>query len=428
MSRIKLLFIIIVLFIALKPLTAQVEGDKIIAIVGNEIITQSDVSAQITMYISQYNITQVTEKLYMDVLNNMINEKLLLAKAEQDSIQVTEDEVQKQVDFRVQQLIKEAGSEKNLEELYGITLVKIKSILTDDFRKSTKVNKLKQEKFGYELKVTRQEVEDFYTTHKDSLLPVPEAFDIYSISKIPDISEDTKNSTLARANLILDSLKTGGDFTEIARRNSDDSASAKQGGLLGKVKKGDLFRELEAPVYLLKVGDLSEPLESQFGYHIFKLLDKKGEILSLQHILIKFPKTPSSDFEAINFLKELKSKIGNSLQLFKENAFKYSQDKKLAQDSGYAGKLYISQLDSTEALAMMNLNINDITDPVRTGDPSNYSYTIIFIKDRIPEHKPTLESDYEIIQRIALNKKEAKMFSDWFDEIKKTIYVKIMDI
>jgi peptidyl-prolyl cis-trans isomerase SurA len=414
------------LLLALTSLSsAQQEGDRIIAIIGNDIISESDLNAQLYLYAKQNNIPQLTEQAVRQVFQNMLAEKLMLAKAEQDSIIVTDEEAQKQVDFRVQQMVQQFGSEKNLEEAYGMTMIRIRSYLKEELKKRMKIDRLKAKKFGSGITITRTEVLKFYDDYKDSLPPVPETFELYQIVRFPRLSEEAKKAAYTRAKSFLDSIKVGADFSELARMYSDDSASAVHGGDLGKVKKGMLVKEFEDAAYLLKPGEVSDVVETQYGYHIIKLNEKSGEIIRVQHILVKFPQLESADFDAIAVLNDIRAKTNGNEKTFKELAALHSQDKQLAADSGYVGKLNIAQLDSAEIIALKELGKNNVSEPVRVGDERDYSYSIFFVKDRFPEHKANIEGDYHLIETIALNHKENKILSEWLEELKKDIYVEV---
>jgi peptidyl-prolyl cis-trans isomerase SurA len=407
-------------------LYSQVEGDRIIAVIGNEIILESDLNYQLMLYARQYNITQLNDNIVQQVFQNMVNEKLILAKAEQDSIYVADDEVQKQLEYRIKSLADQFGSEKNLEDAYGLTIAKLKTLLKDDIKKKMMVERMKQKKFGYGVKVTRTDVKNFYETYKDSIPVVPETYELYEIMRVPALTDEAKRIARERAKAILDSLKTGADFSELARRNSDDSGSAVNGGDLGKVKKGVFVKEFEDAAFVLKPGEVSDIVETEFGYHIIKVNEKIGDLIKLQHILVKFPHLESADFEAINYLKDLKRQIINGNASFKELAVKYSQDVESAKDSGYIGKLNLKSLaDTSEAGALKSLNVGDISDPIKLGDNVNYSYNIFYLKDKVPEHKATLETDYQLIETYTLNYKETKEINDWLEELKKSIYVDI---
>ncbi|MCI0449336.1 MAG: peptidylprolyl isomerase [Chlorobi bacterium] len=407
------------------PCFSQGEGDRIIAIVGNDIILQSELNFQIYNFATQNNLQQINDAVIQKVFQNLLTEKLILAKAEQDSIYVTQDEINKQVEGRLKELVSQFGSEKNLESVYGITISKIKSLLGEQVERSIKVNRVKQEKFGYGISVSKREAVKFFEEYQDSIPAVPETFELYQIVRIPKITEDAKYMAKEKALQILDSIKAGKDFSELAKKYSDDSLSAIQGGNLGKAKKGTFVKEFENAAYLLKEGEVSDVVETEFGYHVIKLLARTGDIIETQHILIRFPRLEAADFAEIGFLKDLKSKILNGELSFKKAASLHSQETQSAADSGYVGKISITNLDSLEIIALRDLNAGEISDPVKVGDDRNYGYYMYLLKERIPEHKASLESDYQLIENFALRFKEQKLLNEWMEELKKTIYVEI---
>ncbi|MBZ0204354.1 MAG: peptidylprolyl isomerase [Ignavibacteria bacterium] len=422
MSKIKLLAAVIVIFCA-AAVYSQGEGDKIIAIVGNEVILQSDLNFQLYNFMTQNQLQQVTPDIVQEVFQNMITEKLILAKADQDSIYISQDEINKQVDGRIKEMVAQFGSEKNIEEAYGVTIPKIKALLKEQTEKNMKMSRVKQEKFGYGVTITKPEVIKFYNDLKDSLQPVPETFDLYQIVRIPKITEDAKFIAKEKILQLADSLKNGADFSDLAKKYSDDSLSAIQGGSLGKAKRGSFVKEFEEAAFLLNPGEVSGVVETEYGYHLIKLIDKSGDFITAQHILVKFPRLDAADFSEINFLKELKTKIQSGQMTFQQAAVLNSQDPKNTTDSGYVGKIAINSLDSLEIMAIKDLNKGDISEPVKVGNDSYYGYYVYMLKERIPEHQATIENDYLLLQAYAQKYKEQKLLEEWLNELKKTIYV-----
>ena len=416
---------IILLFLFSGVLYSQREGDRIIAIIGNEIILESDLNFQLISFMRQNNLTTYNDELIESVFQNMVTEKLILAKADQDSITVSDEELTKQVDNRLKQLVTQFGSEKNLEEAYGITIIKVKKILREQIAQNIKVERVKQQKFGSGISVTRNEIQKFYDDYKDSIPPVPETFELYEIVRIPKVTEESKKQARIKAQEILDSIKSGRDFYQLAVNNSDDPGSAPNGGILGKSKKGSFVKEFEDAAFLLNPGDVSGLVESEFGYHIIKLIEKSGDFITPQHILVKFPKSETADFEEINFLKDLKLKILKGEASFKKSVVQFSQVPSSAADSGYIGKISIDKLDSLEIIALKDLEKGGISEPVRVGDDRFYAYYLYLLADRIPEHKAELKQDYKTIEAYTLKFKERKILSEWIEELKKTIYVDI---
>ncbi len=402
---------------------AQPEGDRIVAIVGNDIITESDLRSQIVLYARQNNLNEISDAVVQTVFQQLLFDKMILAKADQDSVTASDDEIQKQLDYQIKSLVEKFGSEKNLEEAFGGTLAKLKETYRKQIRDKIKIDKVKQDKFGNGITVTKPEVRQFYEQYKDSLPPVPNTYELYQIVRIPKLTEEAKKIAYDKAKLIMDSIKMGIDFSDLARRNSDDSASAVMGGDLGKAKKGTFVKPFEDAAFLLKPGEISDIVETEFGYHIIKLIDKSGDNIRVQHILVKYPHSESADFEEINFLRDLKTKILSGQGNFKQFAVQYSQEKESVVDSGYIGKIPVSQLDSAEILGLKDLPIGGMTDPIKVGDNKNYGYYMYLLKDKVMEHKITLDGDYDIVEKYALSYKEQKLQSQWFEELKKTIYV-----
>lgn len=403
---------------------SQGEGDRIIAIVGNDVILQSDLNFQLYNYMQQNGIQQVSNEMVQQVFQSLLTEKLMLAKAEQDSIYIGQEEINKQVEGRLSELIGQFGSEKNLENAYGITIVKIKNLIAEQYERNAKINRIKQQKFGYGVTVTKPEVIKFFNDYRDSIPPVPETYELYQVVRIPKITEDAKRIAREKIEKILDSVKAGVDFSDLAKRNSDDSLSAIQGGSLGKAKRGSFVKEFEDAAFLLNPGETSGIVETEFGYHIIKLNDKTGDIITTQHILVKFPRLETADFTEINFLKDLKTQVTDESS-FKKLAVLHSQEPKSAQDSGYIGKINVLSMEEGEIEALKYLNIGEVSDPVKVGNNQYYGYYMYYVKNRIPEHTASIETDYQMLEQYALKLKEQNLLSDWIEELKKTIYVDI---
>ncbi|MEO8514368.1 MAG: peptidylprolyl isomerase [Ignavibacteria bacterium] len=426
MKKIKIIFAALsLLILASNSLYSQGEGDKIIAIVGNDVVLQSDLNFQLYTYMNQNNISEVSNDMVQQVFQSLITEKLMLAKAEQDSIFISSDEINKQVEGRIRDMVSQFGSEKNVEEAYGLTIPKIKNLLKDQTERNMKITRVKQAKFGYGINATKPEVIKFYNDYKDSLPQVPETYELYQIVRIPKITEDAKFIAKEKAEKLLDSVKTGMDFSELAKKYSDDSLSALQGGSLGKSKKGSFVKEFEDAAFLLKPGEVSGIVETEFGYHIIKLNDKTGDFITAQHILVKFPRLDAADFTEINFLKDLKEKIKSGQLTFKEAVLLHSQEPKASIDSGYIGKLSVTNLNPLELASLKDLAIGEMSDPVKVGDDRYYGYYMYLVKDRIPEHSATLEGDYVLIEQYAQKFKEQKLMGEWLEDLKKTIYLEI---
>jgi peptidyl-prolyl cis-trans isomerase SurA len=234
--------IIICTLIFISKIYSQNVLDKIVAVVDNEIILQSELDFQTNLLALQQRIDPSKPDIKKQILNQMIEEKLLYAKAKLDSITVTDDEVSRQVNYRIDMFVQQYGSKEKVEQVYGMSIEKIKRELRDDVRKYLMAETLKQKKFG-SVDITRREVEEFFNDYKDSLGLIPEKFKIAHIFINPKAGEEVKLQAKQRALAILDSIRAGKDFAEMAKKYSDDPGSAAQGGDLGFTKRGTLVPE-----------------------------------------------------------------------------------------------------------------------------------------------------------------------------------------
>ncbi len=396
--------------------------DKIVAVVDNEIILQSELDFQAGIFAAQRQIDVNTPGLKQQILNSMIDEKLMYAKAELDSIAVSEDEIDQRIDYQINSFVQQYGSVANIEKMYGMSIDRIKRELRDEVRKSLMSQRLQEKNFG-KVEATQREVEEFFNTYKDSIGTIPEKVTLYHIFQNPKAGDKLKKKFREKAMAILDSLLAGKDFAELARKYSDDPGSAVQGGDLGFVKKGVFYPEFEEAAFKLNEGQISGVVESPVGFHIIQLLEKRGESIKTRHILIKIKADESSDLQTIDFLSEVRDSILKGKGTFKDFAKKYSEDKQTAPFGGELGTYYLSQLDKSLLDAIGKLKEGEISFPKRLEyAPGTYGYHIVWLKSKIPQHVASLTEDYPEIKKLADENKKQKEYQKWIKELKDKIY------
>ncbi len=403
-------------------LSAQEAIDKIVAVVDNEIILQSELDFQTGIFASQRQLDPNTPGLKEQLLNSMIEEKLIYAQADLDSITVTEDDINQRIDYQINSFVQQYGSIANIEKIYGMSIDRIKRELRDEVRKSLMSQRLQEKNFG-KVQASRREIEEFFNTYKDSIGTIPEKVTIFHIFQNPKASEKLKKIFYGKALSLLDSIKAGADFSELAKNNSDDPGSAAQGGDLGFVKKGVFYPEFEEAAFKLNVGELSGVVESPVGFHIIQLLEKRGESINTRHILIKIKADENADLQTIDFLSSLRDSIQKGVGTFQEYAKKYSEDKETAPFGGELGNFYISQLDKALLDAVGKLKQGDIGFPRRLEyAPGTYGYHIVWLQSRIPQHKASLTDDYAEVKKLADENKKQKEYTKWIETIKSKIF------
>ena len=411
-----------VLMFVFISINAQEVIDKIVAVVDNEIILQSVLDFRVAMEATQKNLDPKEPRLREAILNQLMEEKLLYAQAELDSVVVKDEQVTETLDNQMRYMTQQYGSQERIEQMYGMPIEKIKRSLRDDTRKSLMAQMVQQKKFG-ELQTSRKEVEEFYSSYKDSLGVVPEKYDIAHIFQNPKTGERIKNKALTLVKSILDTLKKGADFAELAKKYSDDPGSAAQGGDLGFAKRGVFLPEFEATAFALAPNQISNVVETQFGYHIIQLIERRGESIHARHILIKPKADDQADLQAIEFLSDLRDSITKGINTFEYYAKKYSDDKESAKYNGDLGIFETSQLEKPVLDQIYKLKVGEIGYPKRMDlDRFNYGYHILKLKQRIPEHKANLEQDFNEIKRLAEYYKKQKLYSKWMEELKGRIF------
>ena len=417
----KIKFALVFTLIAVS-LCAQQTLDKIVAVVDNEIILQSELEFQVGIFASQRQLDPNTPGLKKQILNSMIEEKLIYAQADLDSVTVTEDDINQRIDYQINSFTQQYGSIANIEKIYGMSIDRIKRELRDEVRKSLMSQRLQEKNFG-KVQATRREVEDFFNTYKDSIGTIPEKVVIYHIFQNPKASEKLKKKFYDKAVELLDSIKAGKDFSELAKKYSDDPGSAAQGGDLGFVKKGVFYPEFEEAAFKLNVGELSGIVESPIGFHIIQMLERRGESINTRHILVKIKADENADLQTIDFLSEIRDSIQKGFGTFQEYAKKYSEDKESAPFGGELGTYYINQLDKALLDAVGKLKQGEIGYPRRLEyAPGTYGYHIVWLKSRVPQHMADLEADYTEVKKLADDYKKQKEYTNWMESIKSKIF------
>ncbi len=398
--------------------------DEVVAVVGNEIILKSELDYQVQLTAYQDKLNADDPSLRKRVLEAMIDDKLILAQAKLDSITVTDEDVNRQLDSRIQNLISQLGSQQKVEQVYGMSINKIKAEFRDEMRKQLIVEKLKQQKFG-DLQVSPIEVKQFYETFKDSLPEVPEQVTLSHIFMVPKPSEKAEKEAYDLAESLRDSIKNGASFAELAKKYSQDPGSAASGGDLGWASRGQFVPEFEHAVYALKVGEISPVVKTQFGYHIIQLLGRRGDMVHVRHILIKVPHLPSEDDSIVTVLDTLRYKAMHG-ESFAKLAMENSQDKDTRALGGDLGTVAIDQLEPSFLKTVNELKVGQISKPAKVQFGNTYGYHIVYLRARIASHKMNLNQDYTRIQNMALQFKQNEAYAKWIAELKKQVYWKIM--
>jgi peptidyl-prolyl cis-trans isomerase SurA len=396
--------------------------DRIVAIVDNEIIMESEYNLNIMRYAAKEKIDPQNPELRKTVLDEMINNQLILAQSKLDSITVTDEEVAQKTDENIKMLVQQYGSEERLAQTANMPISRMRYEFKEDMKKRLLIEKTQQNMLT-SIRISRREVEEFYKNYKDSLSEVPEELELYHIFISPKPSDEYKNQIHQFAQKVLDSINAGVDFATMAKRYSDHP-SGKTGGDLPIAKRGTFFKEIEEAAFALQIGQVSGVVEALNGFNILKLIDRKGEAVVVKLILFKVKKSFSDDSNAINVLKSIKEKF-KSGEKFYDLAKKYSEDINNKDFGGYIGKVAISELPEDFAKSCKNLKPGEVSDPQKFSFQNTYGYNIIYLQKIIPAHKMDLSTDMTRIEAIAKQHKIAQEYQKWIEDIKKQVFWEI---
>jgi peptidyl-prolyl cis-trans isomerase SurA len=398
--------------------------DKVVAVVGGEIITQSELDLQLMRYATRTKVDIYDPAVRRKALDEMIGRKLILAQAILDSVNVSDEQVTQQLNEQIKMFEQSYGSIEKLEKAAGMTLSQLKRDFREDIRKNLLVETLQREKFG-NISVSNREIEEFFSSFKDSLPQVSEQAQLRQITVFPRVTDAFRITAKEKAAALLDSIKRGADFADLAKRYSDDAGSARNGGDLGIARRGVFVKEFEEAAFSLAPGEVSQVIETQFGFHILKVLERKGESVRVQHILIRVQKTGESDSTATTVLADLRRRIVAG-EDFAALAREYSQDQATKSLGGDLGLVEVAQLSDDLRLLQQSMNPGDISQPAKLSFEKDYAFAIVQLVKRLPPHAPTLQQDYQRIAGFARLFKQNKLYLDWIEDIKKNVYWKVL--
>lgn len=406
--------------------------DKIIAKVDNEIVLKSELEVLYLQYLANNSTADPTE-LKCKVLESLLINKLLLAKAEIDSVGVEKTMVDDQLNRRMSYFVQQIGSEKKLEEYYGKSI----SALKEDLRKQVKdqliIQKMQDQITG-KVKVTPAEVRRYFNSiPKDSLPYFSTEVEVGQIVRVADISREQKLDTRKKLEKIKERIQAGEDFCELAKQYSEDPGSAKNCGELGFFKKGDLVPEYEAVALKLKAGEISGIVESDYGFHLIQMIERRSNEFNSRHILIK-PNSSQKDLSVAEFfLDSIRTKILRDSLSFSKAAKDFSADKATVANGGFifdektgTSSIPVEELDPSIFFIIDTMKVGNVSKPMRFKmEDGTEAIRIIYYKSKMPPHQANMVDDYQKIYKASLNEKKNKELSKWFDKTKGEVFIDI---
>ncbi len=421
---------ILILFFIPSYAQEDIVIDKIIAKVDDYIILKSDLEKSYLEYLSRGEFNQ--GNMRCQILENLVVNKMLVAKAEIDSVIVSDAEVQSNLRRRMDYMVSQIGSEEEIEKFYGKSLRQIEVELFDDIKEQLTVQTMQQEIIA-DLKVTPSEVRKFYNNiPQDSLPFFSTEVVVGQIVKKPEAGAKQREKVIRQLHELRGRILKGENFATLARVYSEDPGSASRGGELPFFKRGELAPEYEATALTLEKGELSNPVRTEFGYHIIELIEKRGNTFKSRHILIK-PEPSENDIQnAYKYLDSLRSVILNDSLPFQQAAKDLSDDKMTSGNGGFftaedgANRVSVEEIDPNIFFTIDTMDIGEITKPIAfVQADGTKAFRIIYYKDKVPPHEANLRDDYQKIANAALNEKQARILSSWFKEARNEVFIQV---
>ena len=404
--------------------------DQVVATVGDKKILQSDIENQmLQLKARRYS----SSDLECEVFKDLVSQKLLLIQAEKDSINVSSNQIESELERRIQYFVRQIGSRQALEDYYNKTMPEIKQDLRKMLQEQLMTQKMKRQ-LVTDIDISPKEVKTFYKNlSEDSIPMIDEKVQINQIIKYPEETEKAESKAREELLELRKRILDGERFSTLARLYSDDPATSRDGGELGLRSEKELDPAFADAAMRLQEGEVSSIVESAYGFHIIKLINREGDQFNVRHIL----KTPEVSYKqkqkVLSKLDSIARIIRTDEYSFKKAALKFSQDKKYRLNGGLlvnpqdaSNEFKLEQLPSADYEAIKNLKAGEISEPFEAQDENGKTvFKILKLKDKIAAHKANLEHDYDVIKKLAEQKKQQQKVQEWLEKKQNSTYIRI---
>ena len=415
----KIFIISFIIFITI--LSAEII-DEIVAKVGRDIILKSDLEKRKSQLEAAGMLT--ADITNFDILNDLVESKLILQKAKDDDYEMDEFEAKRIAEQQIQSIAAQFKTEmefrSELQKETGLSILELKEFYTQQIIEQRMKDEIIKNEIKNKIQVTEAEVEEYYFENKAEIPDRPEMDQLGMIMKIIKPSEETNKKALISINKIKDRLNEGEDFSELAKAESEGPSSV-NGGDLGFFGKGTMVKPFEDAAFSLIPGEVSEVVQTDFGYHLIKLEEKQGDDIRVRHILKKVEPTTEDIDETIILMNDILDKL-NDNEDFYILAETYSDDDSTAANGGIIGEF--TALDYPELFKekLQNLDYGEYTSLIREGDVLYIFGKLI----KIDERAFTYNEIYDKLHEIVISEKEIELYEEWMKELINEKYVEIL--
>jgi peptidyl-prolyl cis-trans isomerase SurA len=433
-----MLFLLV--FISNPALYSQKLVEAVSGIVGNEVIYLSDVENELVQEMMRGN-RMAENSLRCNLFEGLLVSKLFLDQARIDSIKVSESSVEGNLNLSLNDFIRRAGSEKALEDAFKKSMIEIKMDLKKQLMEQQTIREV-QSKIAEGILITPADVKKYFLSiPKDSIPVIPSQVELSIIQLDPPASEENKSEARQKLLELRSRILAGESFPTLAILYSEDIESAKKGGEIGFLTKGEIEqsygKEYADAALSLNKNTVSKIIETKYGFHIIQLIDRKGDMVNTRHVMIKPKVKPDEIKIAMEKLDSIANQIRKDSITFVKAAMKFSSHK----DSRINGGKYVKndpnsrvtwftldELDQETYKVVRDLKIGEISQPFRTTDENgNTVFRIVKLDNQVSAHVATIKDDYQTLYNSALLNKRSKIYQDWIDKKIGITYIKISD-
>jgi peptidyl-prolyl cis-trans isomerase SurA len=432
MKLIKSILTLVIFGLSLCSIKAQENQiiDEVIAVVGNTPILRSELDILISQLDPELEVTQ---QIRCQLLQKLLIDKMLIHQAEIDSLPLNDDEVNDRIDNNIRFFERQMNSRVNVEKYLGMSVAEYKSQIFPKVKSQMLLERMEQ-RIKSEIKITPKEVRDYYNQlPADSLPFMSSEVEVGQIVMNPIHSKEAKEIALEQITELRSRIIEGESFSRLSSIYSDDPGSKIQGGLLPEFGRGDMVPEFERTSYKIKKDSISEVIETKYGYHILKLIDKRGDKVIVRHILIR-PKLIESDMELTRQkMDTLLLKLQSGTIKFCAAVKEYSQDEETKPNCGFftdpnigSQRIPFDYLDKSMASAIGMMKPGTYSEPLigYAQDGSPY-YRIFYLASESKPHVANLDQDWQRIQSMALDSKKEDQLDIWAEKKRKETYIYI---
>ena len=434
MKLIKSILTLVIFGLSLCSIKAQENQiiDEVIAVVGNTPILRSELDILISQLDPELEVTQ---QIRCQLLQKLLIDKMLIHQAEIDSLPLNDDEVNDRIDNNIRFFERQMNSRVNVEKYLGMSVAEYKSQIFPKVKSQMLLERMEQ-RIKSEIKITPKEVRDYYNQLPvDSLPFMSSEVEVGQIVMNPIHSKEAKEIALEQITELRSRIIEGESFSRLSSIYSDDPGSKIQGGLLPEFGRGDMVPEFERTSYKIKKDSISEVIETKYGYHILKLIDKRGDKVIVRHILIR-PKLIESDMELTRQkMDTLLLKLQSGTIKFCAAVKEYSQDEETKPNCGFftdpnigSQRIPFDYLDKSMASAIGMMKSGTYSEPLigYAQDGSPY-YRIFYLASESKPHVANLDQDWQRIQSMALDSKKEDQLDIWAEKKRKETYIYISE-